>query len=404
MVAGGDALAHETSGRPVGEARPKGKVVFVTGALPGEVVLVEVDDERRDFARGHVIEVVDAPSPDRVAPPCVNVAAGCGGCGWQHVALDGQVRWKEAIVADALRRIARLDGEDGTLPTISTVPAATGGYRTTLRLAVRDGRAAFHEHRGHGLVDAAGCLVAHPSLASLLDAPFGQARRVMLRASVATSERVAWCRPTARGVELPRDVVVVDDRAVRRGHGAIAEEVAGRRFRISPGSFFQSGPAAASALARAVLDAVPPGVASVADLYAGVGLFAAVVGEATGAPVAAVETDPSAAADARVNLADLDATVVHGEVREWSPPAPVDLVVADPARPGLAAPGVAAVARSGAARVVLVSCDPASLARDTLLLAGAGYRLDRVTLVDTFPHTPHVEAVAVYDGHFSHDA
>ena len=376
--------------------------MFITGALPGERVLVEVDEERRDFARAHVVELVDEPSPDRVAPPCANVAAGCGGCGWQHVALDGQVRLKEAIVADALRRLAHIDGD--AMPPISTIAASAGGYRTTLRLAVRDGRAAFHERRGPRLVDASGCLVAHPLLAPLLDAGFGHAREVTLRASVATGERVAWCRPTARGVELPPDVVVVDDRAARRGQGAITEEVAGRRFRISPASFFQSGPAAASALAAAVLDAVPPGVTQVADLYTGVGLFAAVVGAATGASVEAVEMDPSAVADAKVNLADLDATVVLGEVREWSPSDSVDLVVADPARPGLAAPGVGAVARSGAARLVLVSCDPASLARDTRLLAAAGYRLDRVTLVDAFPHTPHVEAVAVYDGHFSHDA
>lgn len=392
MVAGGDALAHEESGR----------IVFVTGALPGERVLVEVDEERRDFARAHVVEVVDSPSPDRVAPPCANVAAGCGGCGWQHVALAGQVRLKEAIVVDALRRLARVAHD--AMPPITTVAAAAGGYRTTLRLAVRGGRAAFHEHRGHELVDASGCVIAHPSLAALLDADFGQARQVTLRASVATSERVAWCRPTARDVELPDDVVVVDDRAVRRGRGAITEDVAGRSFRVSPASFFQSGPVAAKALAGAVLDAVPPGVAAVADLYAGVGLFAAVVGAATGASVEAVETDASAVADARVNLADLDATVVHGEVREWSPPRPVDLVVADPARPGLAAPGAAAVARSGAGRLVLVSCDPASLARDTRLLAGDGYHLDRITLVDAFPHTPHVEAVAVYSRPFSHDA
>jgi 23S rRNA (uracil1939-C5)-methyltransferase len=383
VVAGGDAIAHE----------PSGRVVFVTGALPGERVLVEVDEERRDFARGHAVEVVDGASPDRVAPPCANVAAGCGGCGWQHVAPAGQLRLKEAIVADALRRVGGLG--DRQLPPISTIDAPAA-QRTTLRLAVRDGHPAFHRHRGRELVDATGCLVAHPLLTPLLDATFGRARQVVLRASAATGERVAWCRPTARDVAVPAGVTVVDDRAVRRGHGAITEDVAGRRFRISPASFFQSGPVAAAALAGAVADAVPPGVASVADLYAGVGLFASVVGAATGAAVEAVELDPSAAADARVNLADLDATVVHGEVRAWQPDRPAGAVVADPGRPGLAAHGVAAVARADAPVVVLVSCDPASLARDARLLSAVGYRLERVRLVDAFPHTPHVEAVSEF--------
>lgn len=399
MVAGGDALAHE----------PSGRVLFVTGALPGELVLVEIDEERRDFARGHAIEVLDDPSPDRVAPPCANVAAGCGGCGWQHVVPGAQLRLKEAIVADALRR---LGGFGDALPPISTRPGLPGergergerdaGHRTTLRLAIEGGRAAFHEHRGPRLVDAAGCLVAHPLLAPLLGAHFGTARQVQLRASVANGERVAWCRPTSRGAALPADVTVVDDRDVRRGKGAITEVVAGRRFRISPASFFQSGPAAAAALAEAVLEAVPPDARRVVDLYAGVGLFASVVGHATGAQVEAVELDASAAADARANLADLPgAGVLEAEVRTWSPAGtgevPVDVVIADPARPGLAAPGVAAVARAAAARLVLVSCDPASLARDARLLAGEGYRLRRVALVDAFPHTPHVEAVSEFD-------
>jgi 23S rRNA (uracil1939-C5)-methyltransferase len=389
MVAGGDALARE----------PSGRVVFVAGALPGEHVVVELDDERRDFARGHVVEVVDDASPDRVQPPCANVALGCGGCGWQHVSLDGQRRLKESIVLDALRRVGGM--ADDELPDVSTVPLPLAGetgeaYRTTLRVAVRDGRASFHERRGAGLVAAGGCLVAHPLVASLLDAPFGEAREVLLRASVATGERVAWCRPTARRVSLPADVDVVDDRSVRRRLGAVSEVVGGRTFRISARSFFQSGPQAAGALADAVLAAVPDGTTSMADLYAGVGLFGSVVGAARGASVEAVELDDAAVADAVVNLADLEATVVQGEVRTWSPAAPVDVVVADPARPGLGAPGVAAVVRAAAPLVVVVACDAASLARDARLLAAAGWALAGVRLVDAFPQTPHVEAVATF--------
>ncbi|MBA3956155.1 MAG: hypothetical protein H0X58_05770 [Acidimicrobiia bacterium] len=114
----------------------------------------------------------------------------------------------------------------------------------------------------------------------------------------------------------------------------------------------------------------------------------------------AVESEAPAVADAEVNLADLDARIVTSEVGRWRLPpgeAPPDVVVADPARPGLGRPGAAAVVTTGAPRVVLVSCDPASLARDTLLLSAAGYRLASVCLVDAFPHTAHVETVSRFD-------
>lgn len=130
--------------------------------------------------------------------------------------------------------------------------------------------------------------------------------------------------------------------------------------------------------------------------YAGVGLSASVLGAARGVRVVAVESEPAAVADARVNLADVDAEVVASEVGRWDP-VRADVVVADPARSGLGRPGVAAVAATGAPRLVLVSCDPASLARDTTLLAAAGYRLAAVTLVDAFPDTFHVETVSRFD-------
>jgi 23S rRNA (uracil1939-C5)-methyltransferase len=142
-------------------------------------------------------------------------------------------------------------------------------------------------------------------------------------------------------------------------------------------------------------DALPEGGVLV-DAYAGVGLFGSVIGAERRAQVVAVENDASAVADARVNLGDLDAKVVDSEVGRWRP-RPADVVVADPARSGLGRPGVAAVAATGARRIVLVSCDPASLARDTVLLGAQGYSLVSVRLVDAFPHTFHVETVSRFD-------
>lgn len=199
------------------------------------------------------------------------------------------------------------------------------------------------------------------------------------------------------GTSRCADVVVVE-----KGDGRPAfvhETVAGRRFRISADSFFQPGPVVAAALTEAVSEAVGDALAEggvLVDAYAGVGLFASVVGARRRARVVAVEQSRPAVADARANLADLDARVVASEVGRWRP-CPADVVIADPSRPGLGRPGVAMVVGTATPRLVLVSCDPASLGRDAALLGEAGYRLMSVAVVDAFRHTFHVEAVSRFD-------
>lgn len=388
MAAGGDALARDDDGR----------VVFVEGALPGERVRARLTDTRRDFARAVTVEVLE-PSPDRVAPPCAALAAGCGGCTWQHVSAEAQAQLKADVVTDALRRIGRL--ADPPAPTVT--PLAGIPLRTTARLAVSaTGRAGHRPRHGAGAVETDACAAVHPLLGELIVAGrYPGATQAVLRASVATGERVALVDRCAGAVRVPADVTVVEE-----GDPALAavhEVVAGRRLRISANAFFQSGPVAAAGLVEAVAGAagaaLTPG-ALLVDAYAGVGLYASVLAARTGATVIAVENDPSAAADARANLADVDGRVVEAEVGKWrlrrGDPVPA-VVVADPSRTGLGRPGVAALAATGAPRLVLVSCDPASLGRDTALLADAGYGLRSVALVDAFPDTFHVEAVSRFD-------
>ena len=378
MVAGGDALARDDDGR----------VVLVTGALPGERVRVALRDERRDFARGDVVEIIEA-SPHRRLPPCPFVAAGCGGCHWQHIEPAAQAGMKVEIVLDALRRIGGL-----TTPPPAQVVAIPGeGYRTTVRVGVVDGRAAYHRARSAHLVAIDRCLVAHPLLAELIaDGRFGGADEVVLRASAATGERLVVARPRADGVRVPTDVVVVGKGGARVG--AIHEAVGGRTWRVSAASFFQAGPDAAEAVAIAVRGTagdVRDG-SRIVDLYAGVGLLGGLVAMDSGARLVSVEQGRSAAADARVNLADIGAKVVAAEVGRWHA-SPADLVIADPARTGLGQPGVAALTATGAPTAVVVGCDPASFARDARLLAARGFRLETLTVIDAFPNTAHVEAV-----------
>jgi 23S rRNA (uracil1939-C5)-methyltransferase len=383
VVAGGDGLA-----RP-----PDGQIVFVPGGLPGERVLVEITETKKGFRRAALLEVVEAASA-RVSPPCPHVADGCGGCDWQHVDPAAQRALKASIVADALRRIAKVDPpEIGLGPDL---PATA--YRTTVRVAVRDGRAGFRHRRSHDVVAVDRCLVAPPLVDELIEhGRFGVASEVTLRAGAASGERLVLFEtdvdPAADdGVALPSDVFVVGP----KGKGSIHEVVAGRAWRISARSFFQTRTDGAGALVDAVAAAVGPveGRAFV-DLYAGVGLFAGTVGQGARS-VLAVEGSAEAGRDARHNLPG--ARVVVRDVNQWRPE-PADVVVADPSRTGLGTQAADRVAATGAERVALVSCDAASLARDTKLLLERGFGLTSVMLVDLFPQTSHIEAVSRFDRH-----
>jgi 23S rRNA (uracil1939-C5)-methyltransferase len=373
MVAGGSAMARD----------PAGRVVFVAGALPGERVRVEIETEHRGYATAHLLEVLE-PSPDRVAPPCPELGRGCGACQWQHVSVPAQQSLKRDVVLDALRRIGGLDLE-ATVPTVELPPWS---YRTTIRAGVVGGRAGFRRARSHASVAVDDCLVAHPLLLPLItEARYPGTSEVLLRCGSRTGERLAAPTPRGAAIEVPADV----------RSNFIHEEAAGREWRISAESFFQSRADGVDELADLVAGAAAelgvPGVAL--DLYSGVGLFAGVLAT-RGWSVTAVESSKSAVDDARTNLRSLGAMVVAADVDKWSPSA-ADLVVADPSRRGLGRAGVDTVDGSGARRLVLVSCDAASLGRDLGLLRHAGFELTSVTMVDMFPHTFHVEVVTVFD-------
>lgn len=384
IVAGGDGLARGDDSR----------VVFVAGALPGEQVRVELTEQRKDFARARVVEILRR-SPDRTSEPCSFVAAGCGGCDWQHIEPSAQRQLRADIVQDALRRQARIELAVELGPDL----AATT-YRTTVRGAALDGRFGFRHRGSHDLVPVGPCLVAHPLLDELITEGRFPDGEVILRVGARTGERLVIA-DAMDGVAVPTDVRVVTKAQLRSGTRAwYHETVADRRWRISARSFFQARPDGAEALVvevtRALDGALPPGTHLV-DLYGGVGLFAGTVGALDDVTqVTLVESSASAVADARVNLAPVDARVLKGDVARWSPTR-AGAVIADPPRMGLGKSGVAAVAATHATSLALVSCDPAALGRDAKLLGEAGYELRSATLVDLFPHTSHVEVVTRFD-------
>jgi 23S rRNA (uracil1939-C5)-methyltransferase len=384
MVAGGEALARDADGR----------VVMIEGAIPGEAVRVSITQAKKSFARARVLEVLD-PSPDRITPPCRHVLAGCGGCEWQHITLAAQQRLRRDIVVDALTRLGKV--ADAESLVAGPVILAGEDFRTSVRVLVRKGRPAFRRAASHDPVAVDACLVAHPLLDDLIrHATFDGVTEAELRCGAGTGERLVVAYPTTRYLTLPPDVVTVGADELERGGTAMyAEVAAGRRWRISATSFFQTRADGADALAAVVRAAVPADATAVVDLYAGVGLFSGVVAR-PGRRVHAIEGNPAAVKDARHNLAGLDVTVTRGDVARWEP-APADVVIADPSRAGLGPDVAGRIVATGAPRVVLVACDAASLGRDVGLLGAAGYELTSATPVELFPHTSHVEVVAVLD-------
>ena len=378
-----------TGGDGVGRA-DDGRVVFVRGALPGEVVDAEVVETRKRFARAELHRVIDA-APGRREPPCRRVGEGCGGCDLQHADDPTQRSLKLDIVRDCLERIGRIGA-----PTVEPGPAVSSeGYRTTIRVAVPDGRAGHRGRGSHRVVPTPDCLVAHPALRRVLaEGEFPGADEVFARVSAATGEVLVVVSPTAAGSSTPIGRLVGADDVVGGVEVALHEEIAGTRFRVSASSFLQSSPAAATLLVeevrRIVADVSPQ---SLADLYGGIGVFAATV--PVPGQVVMVEQNEAAVADARVNLAALSSPVeiVASKVERWRP-MPVDFVVADPARSGLGRAGTDVVVGTNAVDVALVSCDPGSLGRDAGLLVEAGYSLVSSRVVDVFPQTSHVEVVS----------
>ncbi|HEX2575121.1 MAG TPA: TRAM domain-containing protein [Aquihabitans sp.] len=382
MAVGGEAVARE----------PSGRVVFVAGAAPQETVRVLLTEEKRSFARGHVVEVVSA-SPDRVAPPCPHVAEGCGGCDWQHLAEGAQRRLRLEQVTEVLRR-------QGGIASPVVVPGQAlpaAGLRTTVRGTTGpDGRFAFRRRRSHEPVPVETCLVAHPLVEAIVhEGRFDDASEVTIRVGARTGERLVVVGPTAAGASVPPGVALVGTDELAAGRRAwVHEEAAGRTWRISAGSFFQASPEGAEALVGAVealVEEWAPSAARLVDLCCGVGLFAGTAGRDRA--VVGIERSAPAVADARHNLADVDARVLKVALARWRASA-ADVVVADPARSGLGAAGVAAVAAAAPELCVLVSCDPAALGRDAALLAGAGYRHVGSTVFDLFAHTSQIEVVS----------
>lgn len=422
-----ESLEHD--GR--GVARVEGKVVFIDGALPGEDVTFRYTRRRGRFDEGAVVEVL-APAPERVAPRCPHFAL-CGGCSLQHLEPGHQVAVKQARLLEALEHAAGT-GPGEVLPPLVGPP---WGYRHKARLGVRYVRkkerllVGFREKRSNRVADLTRCEVLHPAVGERISAlrevlaglaaaaaipqvevavgdagavlvvrhlePLGAGDRDALAAFAAATGLCLCLQPGG-----PDSVTALD--------GGPAPELAyalpdyGVRFGFRATDFTQVNPAINRAMVERALDLLAPAPGErVLDLYCGLGNFTLPLAR-RGARVTGVEGDPGLVDRARDNARAHGLEDVTYHVADLGRPDPAapwlagvyDKLLLDPPRSG-ALEVLQALPEAGPGRIVYVSCNPATLARDAgYLVRERGYRLVAAGVMDMFPHTSHVESMALF--------
>jgi 23S rRNA (uracil1939-C5)-methyltransferase len=423
-----DSFTHD--GR--GVARVDGKPVFIDGALPGETVTFVYTDLRRDYAEGKVQAVLEA-SPGRVAPHCPHFGM-CGGCGLQHLAEGAQIEEKQALLVEQFRRIGKLD----EVPLFPPLTGPVWGYRHKARLGVKDvprkGRVlvGFREKASPYIAELDACPVLHPSvgerlreLSELIGGLSLKDRLPQIEVAVG-DERAAL---VFRVLEDPTeaDLQRLQDFGERHGfdiylqrHGpdsvtalypenppplsyALPEQAI--EFRFEPTQFTQVNPAINRKMIERVLEVLAPNPEdTVLDLYCGLGNFTLPIARRARRAVG-VEGERALVERAGRNAAanGIDNTEFH--VADLSQPvadAPwaqrrYDKILLDPSRAGAEAV-LDLIPRWAATRIVYVSCNPSTLARDAgILVHRHGYRLIRAGVMDMFPQTAHVESIAVFE-------
>lgn len=403
-------------------ARHDGQVVLVSGAIPGERVRARVTRQSKRVTMAETVEVLEA-SPDRREPSC---DLACGGSLYAHIRYDRQLALKAEVITDAFRQIGR-----STLETdVAVAPSPETGYRLRATLHVQRGLIGFFREGSHDLCDAmpTGQLlpatgVALAGLAAGLGRRLADCARVVVAENVAATERVCHLEPRpGRSLDgLSLDLATLEGvtgvtaatrarPAVIAGHATVtdaAADVFGEEVPVSAlvawtrhaPSFFQGNRWLLGALLRRVLDVAPGD--RVVDLFAGVGLFSVALA-ARGAEVVAVEGDRSSGIDLRGNAGPWRERLlaVRSSVEEAVSESPVktpDVVLVNPPRTGLSAAATAGLLAWRTPRLVYVSCDPPTLARDAARFAEAGYRLASIEAFDLFPNSPHVETLAVFE-------
>jgi 23S rRNA (uracil1939-C5)-methyltransferase len=377
-----------------GLGRLEGRAVLVPFVLPGEVVAIEMERERSGMAEARAAAFVSR-SPERVEPPCPYFAR-CGGCSYQHAGYEFQLAQKTAIVREVLRRVGKLEAPE----EIAVISGPPWEYRNRAQFHLDGGRIGFLEAGSHRLCPVDRCPISSPRLNEALAALRRMIRdrrfpRFLRSVELFTNERDVQLNALDTGRPLARGFFQwCAEQISGAGESSLECAAGGETYRVSHRSFFQVNRFLVDRLVECALDGAEG--TSALDLYAGVGLFSLPLARRFPS-VVAVESNASALRDLEFNAerarVTVDARRATAERYLEMLDATPGFLLADPPRAGLGKSVVRELAGLKAPVLTIVSCDPATLARDLAPLLAAGYRIDRLTLIDLFPQTWHIETV-----------
>jgi 23S rRNA (uracil1939-C5)-methyltransferase len=388
---------------------PDGRAVFVSFGLPGEHARVELTEDKKNFARGKLLEVLQA-SPDRIEPKCKHFGK-CGGCHYQNLSYASQLHAKTEILRDQLQRIGKIEN-----PPVKQIVASPleWNYRNHVQFHLTaEGKVGFINAKGNSTLPIEECHLPEVGINTFWpDLQFESNKdveRVSLRAGrdeelmvVLESED-----PETPEIEIEADVSVVhlfDEHAVvLAGQDNLIFNISGKDFRVSAASFFQVNTKMAEKMVEYLVSKLPVTTSTtLLDVYCGVGLFSKFFAPKC-QTVIGIEESESACEDFSVNLDEFDNVELYEGTAEEILPGLVSRVsneaymIVDPPRAGIEKYALDTILSIQPKIIAYVSCDPSTLARDTARIINGGYRLAEVTPFDLFPQTYHIESISIFE-------
>ena len=388
---------------------PDGRAVFVPFGLPGENVRVELTEDKKNFARGKLLEVIQA-SPERIQPKCKHFGL-CGGCHYQNLPYEKQLQAKTEILIDQLKRIGKIEN-----PPVKPMVASPleWNYRNNVQFHLTaEGKLGFINSKGNSSFPIEECHLPDTSIdAFWRELQFESNKdveRVSLRAGqdeelmiILESES-----PETPELDIEADVSVVhlfdEHPVVIAGQDYLTINILEKDFHVSATSFFQVNSKMAEKMVEHLLTCLPVSLSTtLIDVYCGVGLFSNFFAPKC-EKVIGIESSESACEDFAINLDEFDNVDLYEGGAEEILPALVGRIanptyaIVDPPRAGIEKQTLDAIINIKPQIIAYVSCDPSTLARDAARLIHGGYRLVEVTPFDLFPQTYHIESISIFE-------
>jgi 23S rRNA (uracil1939-C5)-methyltransferase len=399
LTYGGDAMGR----------LPDGRAVFVPFGLPNERVRIRLTEEKRGFGRGEIIEVLE-PSQDRIAPRCKHFTL-CGGCHYQNLPYERQLKGKTDILREQMIRIGKIEDP----PIQPMVPSATEwNYRNHMQFHLtQDGKIGFVNSKGRAVVPISECHLPEMGINALWPELQFESNTDIDRLSIRSGPDddlmliLESENPDPPEIEIEADVSVVhlysEHPVVIAGREHLFINVLQKDFRVSAASFFQVNTKMAEKMVEHLLLKFPVDSTSVLlDVYCGVGLFSKFLAPKCGR-VIGIESSESACEDFAFNLDEFDHVELYEGLAEEILPGfvgkieNISCMLVDPPRAGIEQFALDAMIELNSQMIAYVSCDPSTLARDTARFIKAGYQLVEVTPFDLFPQTYHIESISIFE-------